>query len=63
MSGDFYYQKSLIEQIYEVMFTRILERDEFDSQTVQKLHRLATEGKLDRTPQIVEAIAASVKEP
>lgn len=63
MSDDLFYQKSLIEQIYDEMFSRISRRDEFDLQTVQNLRRLFGEGKLVGVSQIVEAVQATVKKP
>jgi hypothetical protein len=63
MNDDLFYQKSLIEQIYDEMFSRISRRDEFDLQTVQNLRRLFGEGKLVGVSQIVEAVQATVKKP
>ncbi len=63
MSDDLFYQKSLIEQIYDEMFSRISRRDEFDLQTVQNLRRLFGEGKLVGVSQIVEAVKATVQKP
>lgn len=63
MSDNLFYQKSLIEQIYDEMFSRIGRRDEFDLQTVQNLRRLFGEGKLVGVSQIVEAVKATVQKP
>lgn len=63
MNDDLFYQKSLIEQIYDEMFSRISRRDEFDLQTVQNLRRLFGEGKLVGVSQIVEAVKATVQKP
>jgi len=52
-------QKSLIEQIFDDMFSNIEGRKEFDVQTIQKLRQLAICGDLKKVPQVTEAIKSA----
>jgi predicted transcriptional regulator len=49
-------QKSLVEQILEQMFASIEKREEFDTNSIQKLKQLASAGELTKTKQVIEAI-------
>lgn len=52
-------QKSLVEQIFDEMFTSIEGQREFDDQTIQKFRQLAISGGLKKPAQVTNAIKSA----
>jgi len=56
MSTSTEIQKSISEQILDELIARLREQEEFDESVVDKLQRLAQNGELKKSQQIVSAI-------
>lgn len=56
MSESTEIQKPISEQILDELITRLREREGFDENVVEKLQRLAQNGELKKSQQIVSAI-------
>ena len=56
MTAEATIQKTLVEQVFDEMFTSIEGREEFDTLTIQKLKQLAMSGDLAKATQVTKAI-------
>ncbi len=57
MLNESFYQKPLIEQIYNELLSNIERHEEFDNKTIQALKELAERGELNKFAKISEAIS------
>ncbi|MHC4620788.1 MAG: hypothetical protein ACYTEQ_23835 [Planctomycetota bacterium] len=53
-----YYEKPLIEQIYDELFAEIVGHTEFDADLVNALKELAAKGELKKFKEVSETIKA-----
>ena len=56
-------QKTLIDQIFDEMFTNIEGKKEFDEETIKKLKQLAISCNLNKYSQIIKVIKSATGEP
>lgn len=56
MGNEDYYEKPLIEQIYDELFAEIEGHREFDTNTVKALKDLAAKGELKKFKEVSETI-------
>lgn len=49
-------ESSLVEQIFDEMFAKIEDKNEFDPRIVQRLKELAQRGDLSKATQVAKAI-------
>lgn len=55
-------QKSLVEQIFDEMFSVIEKHEEFDSKTTESLRQLVDKGSFKKAAQVVQGLkSAAVK--
>lgn len=54
--------KPLIKQIFDDMFSRIEDCDEFDTSTFQNLKQIAASGNLARVARVTEVLQAKSKD-
>lgn len=54
-------QKSITDQIFDELFTRLQEHEEFDASTIDKLQKLAQQGDLKKAQQVVNVIKVKME--
>ena len=52
-------QKTLIEQIFDEMFTNIERKKEFDEEIIKKLKQLAISGNLKKASHVIKVIRSA----
>ena len=54
-------QKSLVEQIFDEMFSILEEQEEFGSETTEALKQIVAKGNLKRPNRVAEGLKATVR--
>lgn len=62
MTEDIQIQKSLVQQIYDEMFSKIEGQEEFDISIIDNIKRLAANGELKKPQKVSKAIKSITEE-
>ena len=54
-------QKSLVEQIFDELFSVIEGREEFDSETIASIRQMVEKGNLKKAAQVVDGLKSAAR--